>query len=168
MIPASCLSAFAEKALNYTNIYRAKHHVGPLRLDTGRIAKIAQGYSCRLASTFKFQHNTNRGANLGENLYMSMSTIPFDLNNPRNCERTYLNLSKLSFYFLYHFKINWLLSTKVYAQKSINAWLVLSYWLFFYAFGKIYIFFNRYNEVNSYDFNTGASKDGKVVGHFTA
>ena len=84
-IPEQCLKAFTQRALNQTNKYRIRHHVQPLTLADKNIVNIAQNYACHLINTNLFQHNPNNG-NLGENLYMSMSTAPFNLNCVTQCE----------------------------------------------------------------------------------
>jgi hypothetical protein len=88
-IPEQCLRAFTHRALNETNKYRLRHHVQTLSLADKNIVNIAQNYACHLANTNSFQHNPNN-RNLGENLFMTMSTIPFNLNCISQCERMQL------------------------------------------------------------------------------
>ena len=63
-------SNFEMEALNQHNVYRRKHHVGPLTLNKD-LSRIAQSYANKLAATNTFGHSSNKykGNNMGENLY---------------------------------------------------------------------------------------------------
>jgi hypothetical protein len=84
-ISRECLDAFRARVLSAHNVYRLKHKVPAAKIATNTsITLIAQEYACTMISNFKFAHNSNRGR-LGENLYMSMYSIPFNLNSTTNC-----------------------------------------------------------------------------------
>ncbi len=84
-ITKECLDAFRAKVLSAHNAYRLKHKVAAAKIATNTsITLIAQEYACTMISNFTFKHNTNRGF-LGENLYLSMYSVPFNLNNTASC-----------------------------------------------------------------------------------
>ena len=77
------MTTFNNALLNATNVLRAKHRVSPLVLNT-TLAATAQKWACGLADTFKMSHNANRGTNVGENLYISMNSVAFNMTGT-NC-----------------------------------------------------------------------------------
>ena len=78
VIPSTCQQDFMQQSLAATNAYRAKHHVQPLALDANLNA-LAIDYACKMASTFTFVENPNKG-NLGENIHLTVKWIPLDIS----------------------------------------------------------------------------------------
>jgi uncharacterized protein YkwD len=88
-ISKECLDAFRAKVLSAHNVYRLKHKVPAAKIATNAsITSVAQQYACTLINNFSFQHNTKRGF-VGENLYLSMNSVPFNLNSAANCASMY-------------------------------------------------------------------------------
>ena len=92
-ISKECLDAFRAKVLSAHNVYRLKHKVPAAKIAANAtITSVAQQYACTMISNFAFQHNTKRGF-VGENLYLSMNSVPFNLNSAANCaSKYYLNI----------------------------------------------------------------------------
>jgi uncharacterized protein YkwD len=79
------LDAFRAKVLSAHNAYRLKHKVAAAKIAANvSITSTAQQYACTMISNFAFQHNSKRGP-VGENLYLSMNSAPFNLNSAASC-----------------------------------------------------------------------------------
>ena len=140
-ISDSCYEAFINRAVNVTNMYRAKHGAPP-QFYTSRwwMERMSRRYACKLVNQFQLKHNKNRGET-GENLYVFWSSHNFALTD-QNCECRFR-----SSFFNQVLIVNFILKKiKAYAEQAVTGF---------------------YNEIHSYDFNTGYSKDGTKVRHFT-
>ncbi len=106
LISKQCLDAFRARVLSAHNVYRLKHKVPAAQIATNvSITHIAQYHACKMINNFAFEHNTKRGF-LGENLYMSMHSIPFNLNSTANC------VSKLFTYYTNFLRLSILCTDK--------------------------------------------------------
>lgn len=65
-------STFNSAILKYHNNYRTTHSVGNLALNDS-LNSVAQGWAESLIKSGKFEHNSNRGDNVGENIWTATS-----------------------------------------------------------------------------------------------
>jgi len=72
-IPATCIDAFRTEIHRVHNVNRTAHRAVSLSVNSS-LNTLAQGYANQMATTAVFAHNSNRGANIGENLYTSWSS----------------------------------------------------------------------------------------------
>jgi len=86
---------FAEEALKAHNMYRARHNVGPLKLDK-KLCKFAKEWADQLAKQDRFEHRPDQV--YGENIYSSWSSDPkAKCSGSRPVESWYSEVNKYNF-----------------------------------------------------------------------
>ena len=75
------MQAFRDTGLEVHNMLRERHSVPPLKIGQ-RATQFSLKYATFLSNDFIFEHSerSDENENLGENIYLKMSTEPFKLN----------------------------------------------------------------------------------------
>ena len=75
------MKAFRDTGLEVHNMFRYKHNVPPLIIDQ-KATQFSLKHATFLSNDFIFEHSERsaENENLGENIYLKMSSEPFQLN----------------------------------------------------------------------------------------
>ena len=88
-ITEECMKAFRDTGLEVHNVLREKHSVPPLKIGQ-RATQFSLKHATFLSNDFIFEHSEQsaENENLGENIYLEISSEPFKLNID-NCRCNY-------------------------------------------------------------------------------